>query len=112
MRRWVTAIAALLMASGCSVNVAFLKLAADRTPSAELLDSAVSQGWREGQSCRIWVLGVPSGLPQIDEAMRAALAPVNGAFMRDMTVYSEHPVYVLFGWHCYRVRGEVFSPAH
>jgi len=36
-------------------------------------------------------------------------APVHGAFMRDATVYSEHPVYVVYGWHCYRVRGEVFS---
>ena len=29
--------------------------------------------------------------------------------MRDVTVFSEHPVYVFFGWHCCRVHGDVFS---
>jgi len=70
---------------------------------------ATSRGWRDGESCRFWLLGVPFGLPQVDEAMNEALRPVGGAFMRGATVFSVHPVYVLFGWHCYRVRGEVFG---
>jgi hypothetical protein len=41
--------------------------------------------------------------------MTNALKPVDGAFLRHVTVYSEHPVYVVYGWHCYRVTGEVFG---
>lgn len=112
MSTWRTAIAALAMAAGCTVEVASLHLAAVRPPAAELLQSAASAGWREGQSCRLWVLGMPFGLPQVDEAVDNAMSPVGGVFMRSLTVFSEHPVYVLFGWHCYRVHGEVFTPMH
>ena len=99
----------LLFTAGCSVNVAHLDVVAARAPLPESVDSATSQGMREGESCRLWILGVPFGLPQVDEAVGNALAPVQGVFLRDATVYSEHPVYVLYGWHCYRVRGEAFS---
>ena len=100
----------LLVAAGCSVNVATLDVVAARAPLPESLDTAASQGVREGESCRLWILGMPFGLPQVDEAVGNALAPVHGAFLRHATVYSEHPVYVVYGWHCYRVRGEAFSP--
>src|SRR4030095_5282255 len=99
----------LLLAAGCSVNVATLDVVAARAPLPQSLDTATSQGIREGESCRLWILGVPFGLPQVDEAVANALAPVRGVFLRDATVYSEHPVYALYGWHCYRVRGEAFS---
>jgi hypothetical protein len=109
VRSWRTAILTLALAAGCSVEVASLKLAAVHPLSTEVLGSATSQGWREGQSCRFWLLGIPFGLPQVDEAVHDALASVGGGFMRDVTVFSEHPVYVVYGWHCYRVRGEVFG---
>ena len=96
-------------AFGCSVDVAALKVAAPQAPPAGVLRTAVSRGWHEGESCRFWLLGAPFGLPQVDEAMDRAMLPVDGVFMRDVTVYSVHPVYVLFGWHCYRVVGEVFG---
>jgi hypothetical protein len=96
---------------GCAVDVASLRLAAAREPSAEALAGATSQGWRDGEDCRFWLLGVPFGLPQVERAIDDALRPVHGVFMRDVTVYSVHPVYVLYGWHCYRVHGEVFGVA-
>ena len=79
--------------------------------------SVVKSGFRscggaqphEGESCCFWLLGAPFGLPQVDEAMERAMLPVDGVSMRDVTVYSVHPVYVPFGWHCYRVVGEVFG---
>ena len=94
---------------GCCVQVASLRLAAPRPIAAERVRTATSRGWREGESCRFWLLGVPFGLPQVDEAMADALAPVDGILLRDVTVFSVHPVYGLFGWHCYRVRGEVLA---
>ena len=109
MTRWPAGVLLLLFAAACSVNVAHLDVVAAHAPLPDYLDSATSHGVREGESCRLWILGVPFGLPQVDEAVGNALAPVHGAFMRDATVYSEHPVYVVYGWHCYRVRGEVFS---
>ena len=96
---------------GCSVPVASLDIAMPRAVTTNVGSWAlVSRGWQEGTSCRFWVVGVPFGLPQVDEALRNAIVPVQGILMRDVTVDSVHPVYGLFGWHCYRVRGEVFGP--
>jgi hypothetical protein len=104
---------ALLMASvvGCSFEpqVASLTLVIPRPASADLVRAATSRGWQEGESCRFWLLGIPFGLPQLDEAMEKALVPVHGILMRDVSVRSVHPTYWLFGWHCYRVRGEVLG---
>jgi hypothetical protein len=108
-RPGAAAIVALTAAFGCAVDVASLKIAAPRPIAADVISIATSRGWREGESCRFWLLGVPFGLPQVDEAMNEALRPVNGAFMEHVNVRSVHAVYVLFGWHCYRVRGEVFA---
>jgi hypothetical protein len=94
---------------GCTVNVAELKVAAARTPPEDVMRTAVYRGWGDGESCRFWVLAAHFGLPKVDEALDNALRPVNGAFMRDVTVLSVHAVYVFFGWHCYRVVGEVFG---
>jgi hypothetical protein len=109
MKVWRVCLVLLAALSGCAVDVATLNVAATRRPSADVMRTAVSRGWHEGESCRFWLLGIPFGLPQVDEAMNDALRPVHGAYMRDATVYSVHPVYVLYGWHCYRVQGEVFG---
>jgi hypothetical protein len=93
---------------GCAVDVATLKFAAPDRPTAAVGRIGHLARLAEGESCRLWVLGI-SGLPQIDEAMRDAMQPVQGVYMVDTTVVSAHPVYLLFGWHCYRVRGEVFG---
>ena len=106
---WATRLTLAAGALGCSANVASLKLAMRSTVSAERLATVTSRGWREGESCRFWFLEIPFGLPQVDEAIGNALAPVDGIIMRDVTVSSVHPSYVLFGWHCYRVRGEVLG---
>ena len=109
MRGWAIGVVALTGVWGCSVTVASLTVAAPRAPSPEALRGANPLGWHQGESCRFWLLGIPFGLPQVDEAMDDAMRPVHGSFMRDVTVFSVHPVYVLYGWHCYRVTGDVFG---
>lgn len=99
----------LVHIAGCSVQVASLELVIPKPVSADRARTATSRGWREGTSCRLWLLGIPFGLPQVDEAVENALAPVHGILMRDATVQSIHSIYGLFGWHCYRVRGEVLG---
>ena len=104
-----TVVASLVL--GCSVPVASLDVAMPRPVSPNVLASPlVSRGWQEGTSCRFWLVAIPFGLPQVDEAIGNAMAPVEGILMRDVTVDSVHSVYGLFGWHCYRVRGEVLGP--
>jgi hypothetical protein len=95
---------------GCSVQVASLTLAIPHPVATDVAQATRSLGWREGESCRFWLLTIPFGLPKVDEAIDDALAPVHGVLMRDVAVYSVHPIYGLFGWHCYRIRGEVFGP--
>ena len=107
-RLWLAAFAAPCLL-GCSVRVASLDVAMPRPISVDLAPRLISRGWGEGTSCRFWLLGVPFGLPQVDEAIDNAMAPKHGAVMRAVTVDSVHPVYGLFGWHCYRVRGEVLG---
>ena len=94
---------------GCSIHVASLSLAIPRRVSADRMRTARSLGWRRGESCRFWLVGVPFGLPKVDEAIEDALAPVHGILMRDVVVQSVHPTYGLFGWHCYQVRGEAMG---
>ena len=110
-RTGLSVIGLLLAGVGCSFQpqVASLKLAIPRPVSADLVRAARSRGWREGESCRFWLLGIPFGLPQVDEATENALSPVHGILMQDVTVLSVHPTYGLFGWHCYRVRGEALG---
>ena len=109
MTRWPAGVLLLLFAAGCSVNVAHLDVVAAHAPVPDYLDSATSQGVREGESCRLWILAYRLGLAAGRRSGRQCTGAVHGAFMRDATVYSDHPVYVVYGWHCYRVRGEVFS---
>ena len=92
----------------CQVRTATLGAASAR-PLADVARATAPRGWREGRSCRWWLLGVPFGLPQIDEAIAAAVRPVGGTVMRNLTVSSDHTLYVLFGQHCYTVRGEVYG---
>jgi hypothetical protein len=87
----------------CTVRIAELSLVA-----AHRLDDGVrlarSGRAHVGRSCRWWVLGVPLGLPQIDEALAAALAP-EGVVLRDVVLTSDHAMYGVVGTHCYTVRG-------
>jgi len=103
------ALVALAGTVGCAVQVASLQVVTTKHIAAERMRSATSRGWRDGHSCRFWLVWIPFGLPQVDEAIDAALAPVGGILIRNVTVTSAHSVYVLFGWHCYRVHGEVFG---
>src|SRR5207245_2030576 len=58
----LTTLFALLAVAGCSVEIA--RLAAISADPAD--DARESLGYREGQVCRWWLLGVPLGLPTID----------------------------------------------
>jgi hypothetical protein len=53
------------------------------------------------------VMGVPFGLPRIEDAMADALAQGQGTAMRNFVVVSEHPFYGPVGRNCYAVKGEV-----
>ena len=105
----LAAVLALAGTVGCAVHVASLSVVTTKRIAADRIRSATSRGWRDGHSCRFWLVGLPFGLPKVDEAIDEALAPVGGIVMRNVTVTSAHSAYVLFGWHCYRVRGEVFG---
>jgi hypothetical protein len=63
----------------------------------------------EARWCRWWLLGVPFGLPQVDEAISAALAQRDGRLLQDATISSDHSFYLLLGRHCYTVKGEVLG---
>src|SRR5438874_2435027 len=99
---------AVVTASGCTGTTGHLALASTRDLDLAAIEKPSGRRVK-GRSCIHVVTVVPIGLPQVDEAIDEALAPVGGILMRDVTVTSAHSVYVLFGWHCYRVRGEVFG---
>ena len=90
-----------VLAAGCNVPIARLdELALEvGPPPTEAL------GPVEGRVCRLWVLGIPFGLPRIDDATHTALAERGGSVLRDVLVTSEHPVWGPVGRHCYHVEG-------
>jgi hypothetical protein len=97
---------AALAAAGCHVPVGTLRtLAADPPPARPL----ASLGAARGTTCRWWVLGVPLGLPHLDDAVRDAVAARGGVLLRDAHVFSVHPVWLFVGRHCYTVEGEVLG---
>jgi len=98
----------VLGTAACQVRIATLSTVSAR-PLAEVARDVTSRGRSAGRSCRWWFLGVPFGLPQMDEAVAAAVRPVGGTVMRNLTVSSDHTLDVLFGQHCYTVRGEVYG---
>ena len=105
MRLLVPVVLALVGASACSVQIAALTSAATAPDGASAVDPC---GRRIGRSCRWQIVGAPLGLPRIDEAMAAAMAPVRGRLMRDVVLTSDHTFWVFFGQNCYTVEGEVF----
>jgi hypothetical protein len=107
VRRLRRAAVALAVAgtAACSVRIASLTAAAT-APVAET--PRESCGRRVGRSCRWQIVGAPLGLPRIDEAMAAAMAPVGGRLLREVVVTSDHTFWVFFGQNCYTVEGEVF----
>ena len=101
-----TCLALLVMGSGCRVPIAHLTAA---TPTPVPAGLGESRGRHVGRACRWWVLGVPLGLPQIEEAMNDALARGHGRLLRDVTISSDHDVYLLLGRNCYTVAGELIA---
>jgi hypothetical protein len=97
------------MAAACSPRIATLAAAAADPVDADGLRQATFRRAAAGTSCRWFVLGIPLGLPRIDEAVAGATAGGGGTFMRNVGVWSVHRFYGLAGRHCYTVRGEVFG---
>jgi hypothetical protein len=58
-----------------------------------------------GTSCRWWIAGVHFGLPQVDEALAAALARAGTGLLGDAELVSIHEVFGLVGRHCYELTG-------
>ena len=100
------ALGAALFASGCAVQVGSWSAATLERALISARTPAV-RGQFEGRSCRWFLLGVPLGLPQIDEALADALRRGRGAAMLNLTVTSEHSFWGLAGRHCYAVKGDV-----
>jgi len=104
-RTLIGVVVLLAATAGCSVRTAGLTLAAPHAPGP---GPFVASGRAIGRSCRWWIAGVPLGLPTIEEAMEAALVPAHGRLLRDVTIWSDHPFYLVAGQNCYTVRGDVF----
>jgi hypothetical protein len=97
----------LVACTGCAVEIASWSAATPPGTPAGLARDGGSRGRFTGRSCRWWLLGVPFGLPRIEEAMADALARGRGTSLRNLTVISEHPAYGPVGRHCYAVKGDV-----
>ena len=101
--RWI----AVLMACGlaaCSVPIARFGAVGLGNPTSGTA-AAPSTGPVVGSSCRWWVLGVPFGLPHVDEAVADALRGSGATLLRDAELRSVHPIYGLVGRHCYTITG-------
>jgi len=97
--------AALLTLAGCSVPIAELTVIQVATTTG----AQVYLGSVTGRSCRWWALGVPLGLPRIEEAVHDALDDHGGTMLRDIVLRSDHPVYGPIGRHCYTVLGTAWG---
>lgn len=99
---------AILIATTCLLAACWVPIARFTVignPSATHTTSTVTTTRITGRSCRWWVAGVHFGVPHMDEALADALARAGTRFLRDAELVSIHPVYGLFGRHCYELTG-------
>jgi hypothetical protein len=105
--RWI-AMAAACSLAGCSVPIARFGAVGLDNPTRGAA-AAPSSGAVIGSSCRWWVLGVPFGLPHVDEAVADALRGSGATLLRDAELRSVHPIYGPVGRHCYTITGTPVS---
>jgi hypothetical protein len=103
-----------MLLAGCTVRVADLTLVS--TKNIDLSNAAldVRQGKRvEGSHCLIWPLGlIPTGLPNLEDAIDDALERGGGNLMVDQVTYRRGLYFVLVSQECILVEGTVLNTAH
>lgn len=101
---------AVLLVSGCTARIADLTLVS--TKNIDLSDTQLDarKGTRhKGEDCRISLLGIPFGFPNMKEAVDKALEAGNGNVMVD-EVTENKVTWFLIGHHeCIVVEGTVLT---
>ena len=101
---------AALLLDGCSVRVADLTLVS--TKNIDLSDTQLDarKGTRQkGEDCRIALLGIPFGLPNLKEAVDKALEAGNGNVMVDEVTENKVTWFLIGHQECIVVEGTVLN---
>ncbi|HKE00221.1 MAG TPA: hypothetical protein VKE69_04370 [Planctomycetota bacterium] len=96
-----------LYAAGCTTSARFTVIS-DKNLGFQLPESC-RLGIYEAEVSRVFVLGLPVGLPNPADAVDAALAKAGGNVMVDAQVYHDFWSAVLFGEWTVKVRGTVYK---
>jgi hypothetical protein len=98
---------------GCSTRVADLTLVSTRNIDLSNAKLDVRQGVRaKGEDCVYWPLGlIPTGYPNLENAVDRALESGRGNLMVDQVTYSSGYYVILFAVQCLSVEGTVLQTA-
>ena len=103
MRRVLAAATLVALLSACAVPIGHFTAMGDPAQAGGREGELVVA---TGRTCRWWIVGVPLGLPRIEDAVADALAHAGArGVLIDVDLVSFHPVYGLVGPHCYVVSG-------
>ena len=106
----IIVIIGLLMLSSCVTRIADLTLVS--TKNIDLSDTQLDarKGQRQtGEDCRLFLLGIPFGLPNLKEAVDEALEKGKGNVMVDEVTEVKNTWIVLGNIICYHVEGTVLT---
>ena len=108
--RILVLLALVAATSACSVPVAEFTAVGIATPPGDRA-IAPTTVTAVGHSCRWWIVGIPLGLPRLEDAIADALTPTDATALRNAELRSVHPIYGPIGRHCYVVAGRPASGA-
>ncbi len=100
----------LLFLSSCSYRTGDLTLVAPGLVNLENTDLTKSTVMKNvvGRSTRVYILGIPLGLPSLEEAVEEALEKGGGDLLTDVSIY-DRVTWTIFiiGQYGIEVRGDV-----
>jgi len=92
---------------GCTKRIGDLTVATTKNLNLEsmVIDYNKASKNCEGGDCKIVILGIPIGYPNMEEALDKAMAKCDGNLMTDIALYKTEWSIILFGGNCIRVKG-------
>ncbi len=108
----ITAVALSIFGSqGCTIRQADLTAISTRSVNLDRvdLDSLPRKGRVEGRTSKWMILGIPLGIPHLEDAVDDALTEGQGDLLTDAVVYQSGWSVIFFGQSTISVEGEVVS---
>ncbi len=103
-------IVTVAIAASCSGRLGDFTAATNKNIVISSFDTGTMESTEaEGKDCKAIILLIPTGTPNIESALDKALSKVGGNFMTDAVMTWNYWSAIVYGQHCFTVRGNVWT---